>query len=110
MKKYFFLIVINFFSSTFALSAVVAVPLAKISVIENGWNGEGLAIRLDSGGISGCGYPLDFGVEIGHPAYKDVVAIALAAMASGTYVELMANSGTCVFGSRTQVVSIRIRK
>jgi hypothetical protein len=93
-----------------ALSTVAVVPVAKISVIENGWAGEGLAIHLDSGDVVGCGYPLDFGVGVGHPAYKDIVAIALSAMASGANVELMANSGTCIFGSRTQVNSIRIKK
>lgn len=90
--------------------AYAVAPVAKIAIAENGWFGEGLAIQLDSGGVSGCGTPLAFGIDAGHPAYKDLVAISLAALTSGSSVELVVDQGVCVFGGRTKVISIRLRK
>lgn len=90
--------------------AITAVGPAKITYLENGWQGEGIAIRLETG-LAGCsGGAENFAVLAQHPAYKDIVALATTAFVSSTNVELIVEEGVCVFGGRTKVLSIRLYK
>jgi len=83
----------------------------KIIYVENGWNGEGLVIRDSSIGPEGCWAPRDeFAIDKDHPAYKELVAMALAAYTSNADVEVILDSGVCLFGGRTKVLSIRLKK
>jgi len=82
-----------------------------ITYVENGWGGEGLAIHTDTGygTAAPCGVN-DFGISASHPSYKELVAIALSAYATGASVQLVLDQGTCVFGNRTKVLAIRLLK
>lgn len=107
-KLFAFLIVIGL--AEVAL-AVEAVPVGKITFIENGWYGEGVAFQLSGPGVPGCAAgPTHFAIDKNHAGYKEVVAIALAAYASSSNVELIVERGVCSFGDRTKVLSIRMRK
>jgi hypothetical protein len=98
-------------SSSAALAGGVTAPTAKIILIENGWYGEGLALITDGAGVSGCaGGPTQFAIDAGHPAYKDMVAMALTAFSSGSNVQMMVDQGNCIFGARTKVISLRLMK
>ncbi|UYK76764.1 hypothetical protein NG825_20595 [Xanthomonas sacchari] len=94
-----------------AQAATQLVWVGKITYVENDWNGEGLAIHSSSNGPSGCPADLnDFGITSSHPAYKELTAMALAAFTTNADVELIVDSGNCVFGNRTKVISIRLKK
>jgi hypothetical protein len=83
----------------------------KITYIENGWEGEGIAIHSSINGPTGCTASLnDFGIEKSHAAYKELVAMALSAYAPNADVEIIVDAGKCVFGARTKVLSIRLKK
>jgi len=83
----------------------------KVNEVENGWLGEGLALQLSGSGVTGCpSPPYQFAIDKSHPAYKDMVAIALAAFASGSEVVLVVEPGVCLFGDRTKVVAIRLKR
>lgn len=83
----------------------------KITYVENGWGGEGVAIHTSINGPAGCTASLnDFGIEASHAAYKELVAMALAAYTSNADVEVIVDAGKCVFGGRTKVLSIRLKK
>lgn len=92
-------------------AAAYAIAPGKITYIENGWLGEGLALHVSGSGVSGCtAQPTEFAIGKDHPAYRDMVAIALSAFASSSDVEIVAEAGTCLFGNRTKVLAIRLRK
>jgi hypothetical protein len=97
------------FAATSAHSALDVLPLGHITLVENGWFGEGLALHLDvSTPNNTCPAAAnDFGIPKEHPSYKDLVAIALSAHAIGAAVQLGVDQGNCVFGGRTRVISIR---
>jgi hypothetical protein len=83
----------------------------KITYIENGWYGEGVAIHSSANGPSGCSASLnDFAIDKNHAAYKELVAIALSAYNSNADVEVIVDTGDCIFGGRTKVLSIRLKK
>lgn len=93
------------------VQAADVVGPGKITYIENGWDGEGIAIHSSINGPGGCTASLnDFGVEKSHAAYKELVAMALSAYASNADVEIIVDAGKCVFGARTKVLSIRLKK
>ena len=88
-----------------------AVGPTYINYVENGWFGEGIAIHVDQSAPAGCvvntGFG-DFGVRSDHPAYDKITALILSAFFSHSAVELVVNPGNCVFGNRTNVVSVRL--
>jgi len=91
--------------------AAELVGSGKITFVENGWGGEGLVINYSKNGPSGCSAALnDFGIDKNHPAYKELVAIALAAYTSNADADLIVDTGVCIFGSRTKIISIRLKK
>ncbi|MBN6112939.1 hypothetical protein [Xanthomonas bonasiae] len=114
----------NMISKILGMSALVAgisfcqtvqaadmVGPGKITYIENGWDGEGVAIHSSINGPAGCTASLnDFGIEKSHAAYKELVAMALSAYTSNADVEIIVDAGKCVFGARTKVLSIRLKK
>lgn len=92
-------------------SAADVVSVSKITRIENGWLGEGVALRLSGPGITGCpADPVEFAIGKDHPGYREIVAIALAAQSSSADVELVVEKGQCLFGGRTKVLSVRLYK
>ena len=83
----------------------------KINYLENGWYGEGVAIHHSTAVITGCtANSNDFAIDKNHPAYKELIAIALAAYTSESEVELIVDKGVCGFGGRTKILSIRLKK
>lgn len=113
LKRSLFLLtmILGGLNSSTAVAALATAPVAKIIQIENGWNGEGLALITDGAGVSGCtGGPTQFAIEVGNPAYKDMVAIVLTAFSSGSNVEMMVDQSNCIFGARTKVISLRLKK
>ncbi|KAB7770984.1 hypothetical protein CEK68_01835 [Xanthomonas sp. LMG 12461] len=92
-------------------AAMQVVWTGKITYVENGWYGEGMVIHTSNDGPSGCSAPLnDFAIDKDHPSYKELTAMALAAYTSNSDVELLVDSGVCIFGNRTKVISIRLKK
>jgi hypothetical protein len=80
----------------------------RITYVENGWYGEGMAIVLEAS-LSGCPAPANqFAVIAGHPSYKEITAMVIAAYLAGTPVQLVVEQGQCVFGNRTKIVSVRM--
>lgn len=105
------LVVLFSFSFCHIGRAAELVASGKIIFVENGWNGEGLVINYSRNGPAGCSAALnDFGIDKNHPAYKELVAIALAAYTSNADADLIVDTGVCVFGNRTKVISIRLKK
>ncbi|WP_279362119.1 hypothetical protein [Xanthomonas sacchari] len=94
-----------------AHAAMQVVWVGKIIYVENGWNGEGLTIHSSSNGPAGCSAPLnDFAIDKNNPSYKELTAMALAAYSTNADVELLVDSGVCIFGDRTKVIAIRMMK
>jgi hypothetical protein len=95
-----------------AAAALVGTGATQIVFLENGWYGEGFAIHITPGtGVTGCAAPKEqLGVDKGHPSYKEIVAMAIAAYSTGAKVEFIVDQGVCVLGSRTKIVSIRLLK
>ena len=94
-----------------AVSAEEYTGWGKITYLENGWFGEGVAIHHSTASIKGCAAdPADFAIDKNHPSYKELVAIALAAFTSQSDVELVVDKGICSFGARTKILSIRLKR
>jgi hypothetical protein len=94
----------------FAVNPLAAETIGptKISFVEPGWSGEGLAIHTDKG-LSGCGAPdTEFAIAKSHPSYNELLSMTLTAFAAQSNVEIVAYAGVCIFGARTKVVSIRL--
>lgn len=93
-------------------ASAVEIASGKLTYVENGWLGEGLALQLSGSGVAGCpsSQLTEFAVDKDHPAYKDMVAIALTAFGLGSQIELVVEPGVCLFGGRTKVVAIRLRR
>jgi hypothetical protein len=91
--------------------AVGFVAAGKITSIENGWFGEGIVFHHSGPGISGCGASVtQFAIDKNHPGYKEIVAIAMTAHATSSNVELVVDPGVCLFGNRTKVLAINMKK
>lgn len=89
---------------------VVNTSVGKISLVEVGWNGEGINI-LHSGAITGCNSnPQEFALSKDHAGYKELVSLILAAHASSANVQLVVDKGNCLFGNRTKIVTVRLLK
>lgn len=105
------LVCTTFWMSAPASASITLVSLTKIRFVENGWGGEGLAIATQGSGIGGCpAGNTEFAIDAGHPSYRELVAMALLAFSSNADAELVVDSGVCIFGSRTKVISIRLIK
>ncbi|WP_146096916.1 hypothetical protein [Xanthomonas arboricola] len=93
-----------------AFPAELTAP-GRLVFLENGWNGEGVAISHSTASVAGCATETNsFAIDKNHPAYKELVAIALSAYTSESNVELIVDKGVCGFGGRTKVISIRLKK
>ncbi|MBO9872954.1 MULTISPECIES: hypothetical protein [Xanthomonas] len=107
----FLMVIVGSIACWQAQASPQVVWVGKITYIENAWNGEGIAIHSSSDGPYGCTSDLnDFGITSNDPSYKELAAMALAAFTTNADVELIVDSGNCVFGNRTKVVSIRLKK
>ncbi|MDY4282974.1 hypothetical protein [Xanthomonas sp. LF06-19] len=96
---------------SYQAQAITVVGAGKITVIENGWFGEGMAIHTSNDGPSGCSAPLnDFAIDKNHPSYQELTAMALVAYTKNLDVEVLVDPGVCIFGDRTKVISIRLKK
>ncbi len=96
--------------SYISANAADVVGTGKIDYVENGWEGEGLAIH-HSVGIDGCtASNTEYAIEKNHLSYKELVSMALSAFALGSDVQLVVERGVCSFGGRTKVLSIRLIK
>lgn len=100
----------------FALSAVsyaenMYTGIGKITLLENGWNGEGINIIHSGAGVTGCNpNPQEFALSKDHPSYKELVSFTLAAHTASANVELVVEKGVCLFGNRTKIISIKLIK
>ena len=75
----------------------------KITYVENGWNGEGLAVHQSGNAIDGClADPHDFGIDKGNSLFRELVTLATAAFTAGSDVELVVEKGDCIFGGAHQ--------
>lgn len=112
MKKHsvkFLFLVVSIVFSVIVKAENVTVG-GTISAIEVGWNGEGINI-IHSGQVAGCNpNPHEFAISKDHPGYKELVSLVLAAHMASVNVQLVAESGTCLFGNRTKVVTVRLLK
>lgn len=98
------------FCSSAVWADIAETPVGKISLIEIGWNGEGINI-LHTAQVAGCNpNPREFAISKDHPAYRELVSVALAAYAADADVQLIVEPGTCLFGNRTKVVTLRLKK
>jgi hypothetical protein len=74
--------------------------------IANGWTGEQLAIIV-SGGASPCPLgPNEYAISSTHPAYKELVSMAMLAFAADIRV-LIRLDGTCVANQRGSILELR---
>lgn len=82
----------------------------KIVALENGWYGEGLAITATtSTSVPGCTpSSSEYGVDASHPNFDAIVAMALAAFASGANVILITADNGCAFAGRTKILAIKL--
>lgn len=88
---------------------IQTVPMTKISYLENGWSGNGLAIHVSGAGIDGCPAANNkFALSDDHPGYDTILALALSAQAQDADIELIVDKGNCLFGDRTRILSIRL--
>jgi hypothetical protein len=91
-------------------SAVENVLTGKITAIENGWFGEGIVLK-HTNGKAGCGSDQnEFAISKDHAGYKEIAAIALTAFTSQADVQLIVDTGVCLFGNRTKVLAVRLVK
>ena len=105
-------IMLAFMPIASSMAAVTATAPTQITYVENGWFGEGFVIHIIPGtGVTGCpALENDFGIAKSHPAYKDMLGLAMMAYASGSKVQLVVDTGVCVLSNRTNVISIRLYK
>ncbi|WOS39489.1 hypothetical protein [Xanthomonas rydalmerensis] len=88
--------------------AVQVMPSAKITYVENGWYGEGVAIHMSIDGPPGCSAALnDLAIDKNHPSYQELIAMALTAYTKNMDVGLVVDPGVCLFGGRVKVIAIR---
>ena len=112
MEKYLLkvLIILMVLGSSLVRADVVETISGKISLLEIGWNGEGINI-LHSAQVAGCNSnPREFAISKDHPGYKELVSVALAAYAADADVQLIVEPGTCLFGNRTKIITLRLKK
>jgi|LauGreDrversion4_1035100.scaffolds.fasta_scaffold874347_1 hypothetical protein len=85
-------------------------PFGQIIFIENGWFGEGFGINMENSvQTTGCPRPgNEYGIEASHQAYKILVALMITAYTQKLPVQLVVEPGTCVLGSRTKIMAIRL--
>ncbi|TBV73264.1 hypothetical protein [Pseudoxanthomonas winnipegensis] len=106
-------IVIFFLGSaipSIALADVLTTGYGKITRIETGWYGEGIALHHSGNAIGGCSAdPHEFGIEVNNSLFKELTALATTAFSTGSDVDLVVQSGDCIFGGRTKVISIRLK-
>lgn len=81
----------------------------KITYLENGWFGEGLAFKVSGSGVSGCPAPdIEFAVPQSHPAYREIQTLLVSAFVAKQNIEVVPRIGTCGFGNRTLIHSVRL--
>jgi hypothetical protein len=107
---YKWLFLIAFFPSV-AQAQYAPTASGQITYIENGWLGEGFAIHMENT-VQTTGCPAaanEYGLDATHQAYKILVALMITAYTQKLPVQMVVQPGTCVLGSRTKIISIRLR-
>jgi hypothetical protein len=94
--------------STLTYAQTVVGPTTIVQMA-NGWNGEQMAIIVASGTSSCPAGPNEYSVRKTHPAYNDIVAMALTAFASGASV-VVRPDGTCIDNNRAAILELRLVK
>lgn len=106
--QYFFALIASFSGPAMAVEVT---SYGKITYVENGWYGEGLALHHSTASVTGCtGSPNDFVIDKNHPAYQELLAMALTAYTRDLDVGLIVTKGDCGFGERTKILAIRLAK
>jgi hypothetical protein len=83
------------------------IPATTIMQVSNGWTGEQFVVILASG-VSTCpGGANEYTISTDHKAYKDMVAMALTAFATGATV-LIRPDGTCLGNNRAAILELRL--
>src|SRR5262245_7085421 len=85
---------------TYAQSVVGPTTIVQMG---NGWAGEQMAIIVASGNSTCPAGPNEYSVRKTHPAYNDIVAMALTAFASGASV-IVRPDGTCIDNNRAAIL------
>jgi hypothetical protein len=94
--------------STLAYAQTVVGPTTIVQM-GNGWAGEQMAIIVANGTSPCPGGPNEYSVRKTHPAYNDIVAMALTAFASGASV-IIRTDGTCIDNNRAAILELRLVK
>src|SRR5512132_260297 len=99
--------------SAFEARAISPAPsdgtTSRITYVENGWFGEGLAVHLSAPltyATQCAAAANDFAVAASHPMFKEISAMIMLAYASGAPVQLMVDPASCIFGNRTSIVAV----
>ncbi|XXT21292.1 hypothetical protein WME94_06990 [Sorangium sp. So ce429] len=92
--------------SGLARAAHVGTGRGRVTYLENGWFGEGMAVHLTAS-VPGC-KDHEYAIPVEHPSYKDMTAMLLSAFINNRQVELVVDQGVCIFGDRTKVLSVRL--
>lgn len=88
--------------------AYSTVTKGKITYIENGWFGEGVALK-HSTPTTGCqANDHEYAISADHPSYQQITSLLIAAFTAKLDVELVVLPSDCLFGKRTRVLSIRL--
>ncbi|MBB3815130.1 hypothetical protein FHY13_003511 [Xanthomonas arboricola] len=88
-----------------------ATGYGKITYVENGWYGEGIALHHSTALITDCtAGPNDFVIDRNHAAYQELLAMALTAYTRDLDVQLIVEKKDCRFGGRTKILAMRFAK
>lgn len=97
---------------------LLALPMAQaqtatspttLQQVANGWSGEQFATTLAAGSSTCPGGPNEYTIPKTAQAYRDVVAMALAAFTSGSSV-IVKTDGSCFQNNRAVVLELRLIK
>ncbi len=83
------------------------IPPTTIVQVANGWVGEQFVIVVAAGSSTCPAGPNEYTIPSTSAAYKDVVAIAIAAFSTGSSV-LIRPDGTCFQNNRAVLLELRL--
>ena len=107
--KFFTISLLSLFAMK-GFSAINIVAEGEVVYVENGWGGEGVAIH-HTVGHAGCeSWDSEYFLSKEHAGYNEVVSMILMAYSTSAKVELVVDTGVCLTGNRTKIISVRLKK
>jgi hypothetical protein len=85
------------------------IPATTIMQVSNGWDGEQFVVIVANGSSMCPGGTNEYTISINHKAYKDMVALALTAFATGATV-LIRPDGACLDNNRATILELRLAR